>query len=282
MSIRIITDSGSDIVEQIEGVTVLSLAVTFGEQSYRDGVTLSHEEFYEKLACCDELPRTSQATPYDFEEAFKAAIEAGETVIAITLSSKLSGTYQSAVTAASEYPGKVYVVDSLNVAIGERALVTCALQMIKEGMSAEEIVKKLDEIKTRIHVVALLDTLEYLKKGGRISATVAFAGGLLSIKPVIAVVDGAVEMRGKARGSRAGNNLLIEEIEKAGGIDFNMPYFLGYTGNDDTLLQQYIEDSRPIWEAHTDILPVKTIGGTIGTHVGPGAIAVAFFEPEKA
>lgn len=281
MKIRIITDSGSDIVEKVEGLTVLPLTITFGEESFKDAVDLSHQEFYDKLTSGKELPTTSQATPYDFGEAYKAAVDAGETVIVITLSSKLSGTYQSAVAAAADYPGKVFVVDSLNVAIGERALVTCALQMVKEGLPAEKIVETLNEIKTRIHVIALLDTLEYLKKGGRISATVAFAGGLLSIKPVVAVVDGAVEMRGKARGSRAGNNLLIEEIEKAGGVDFDMPYFLGYTGNHDELLQQYIDDSKAIWEAHTDTLPIKTIGGTIGTHVGPGAIAVAFFEPEK-
>ncbi len=281
MAIRIITDSGSDIIEKIEGLTVLPLTITFGEQSFRDAVDLSHREFYEKLTVEKELPITSQATPYDFGEAFKAAVEAGETVIAITLSSKLSGTYQSAMAAAAEYPDQVFVVDSLNVAIGERALVACALQMVEAGLPALQIVEKLNEIKTRIHVVALLDTLEYLKKGGRISATVAFAGGLLSIKPVVAVVDGEIVMLGKARGSRAGNNLLIEEIEKAGGFDFDMPYFLGYTGNDDTLLRQYIEDSRPIWEGKTDALPVRTVGGTIGTHAGPGAIAVAFFEPQK-
>ncbi len=281
MKIRIITDSGSDIIEKVEGLTVLPLTITFGEESFKDAVDLSHREFYEKLAGCKELPTTSQATPYDFGEAYREAIEAGETVIAITLSSKLSGTYQSAVAAAAEYPDKVFVVDSLNVAIGERALVACALEMVEQGLSAEQIVEKLNKIKKRIHVIALLDTLEYLKKGGRISATVAFAGGLLSIKPVVAVEDGAVAMLGKARGSRAGNNLLIEEIEKVGGVDFGMPCFLGYTGNDDTLLQQYIEDSKAIWEGHINALPVKTIGGTIGTHVGPGAIAVAFFESKK-
>lgn len=281
MNIRIITDSGSDIIERYPGVTVLPLTITFGEQSYKDAVDLSHSEFYKKLSSVTTLPTTSQATPYDFGKAFEQAVNAGETVIAITLSSKLSGTYQSAVAAAAEYPDKVFVVDSLNVAIGQRALVAAAMQMVEDGVDAAQIVQSLNEIKGRIRVVALLDTLEYLKKGGRISATVAFAGGLLSIKPVVAVVDGAVAMLGKARGSRAGNNLLVEEIEKAGGIDFSMPYFLGYTGNDDTLLQQYMEDSRAIWEAHTTALPIKTIGGTIGTHVGPGAIAVAFFANKK-
>ena len=112
-------------------------------------------------------------------------------------------------------------------------------------------------------MVALLDTLEYLQKGGRISKTAAFAGGVLSIKPVVAIQDGAVAVLGKARGSKKGNNLLIQQVKEAGGIDFDMPFFLGYTGLGDDLVRKYIEDSR--------------VGGTIGAHVGPGAVALAFF-----
>lgn len=203
--------------------------------------------------------------------------EAGDAAIIITLSGKLSGTYQSACIAASEFDENVYVVDSENVAVGERALIEYALRLKDQGKDAEFIVTELESTKKDIHTIALLDTLEYLKKGGRISKTVAFAGNVLSIKPVVGVTDGEVVILGKARGSKQGNNLLIEQINKAGGIDFDMPYFLGYTGLSDALLQKYISDSKDIWMEHVESLPVFTVGGTIGTHVGPGAIALAFF-----
>ena len=152
-----------------------------------------------------------------------------------------------------------------------------ALRLKDQGMAAKEIAAELEQARKRIRLLALLDTLEYLKKGGRISKSVAMVGGMLSIKPVISVVDGEVAMLGKARGSRNGSNLLVQEIGKAGGVDFSMPYYLGYTGLDDSLLRKYIEDSSALWSGHTDALPICTVGGTIGTHVGPGAVAVAFF-----
>ena len=144
-------------------------------------------------------------------------------------------------------------------------------------MEIQEIVASLEQSKKNIQLIALLDTLEYLKKGGRISKTVAFAGNVLSIKPVVGVVDGEVAMLGKARGSKHGNNLLAEHIQKVGGIDFSKPYFLGYTGLSDALIQKYIADSKALWNEDVEGLHVATVGGTIGTHVGPGAIAVAFF-----
>ena len=122
-----------------------------------------------------------------------------------------------------------------------------------------------------------MDTLDYLKMGGRISKTVAFAGTILNIKPVLSVIHGEIKMLGKARGSRQGNNLLVQEIEKAGGVDFSMPVLLGYTGLSDALLVKYIEDSKHIWEAGLNNVRYTTIGSVIGTHAGPGAVAVAFF-----
>lgn len=275
MSIKFITDSASDMSEK-DGVTVVPMTITFGNDEYKDGVTLSHREFYEKLIESDELPRTSQVSPYDFETSIGEAVADGSEVIVVTMASGLSGTYQSAVMAADKFDG-VYVVDSESVTIGEIILIKYGMQLAKEGCSAAEIVEKLNECKKKIHIIALLDTLEYLKKGGRISKTVAFAGGLLSIKPVVTIQDGAVQVIGKARGSRQGNNLLVEHIEKAGGIDFDMPIMLGYTGLGDELLKKYIEDSRSLWEGHVPSLEYRTIGGTIGTHVGPGVIAVAFY-----
>ena len=280
--IKIITDSASDIVDNIrDDLEILPMTIAFGEEEYQDGVSLTHTMFYEKLIESDVLPVTSQISPYVFEQAYRAAKEQGHQVIVITLSSKLSGTWQSANIAADGYEDMVKIVDSANAAIGERTLVEYALQLKDAGLAYEEIVNKLEQDKGRIRLIALLDTLEYLKKGGRISATVALAGGLLSIKPVIAIRDGEVVMLGKARGSKQGNNLLMEQIKAAGGIDFEKPYVLGYTGLSDVMLQKYIADHEAVWKGTVDSLPTGSVGGTIGTHVGPGAIGVAFFAAGK-
>ena len=264
IKIRVITDSASDLVPPYrQEVTVLPMTVTFGTEEFQDGIDLNHRQFYEKLIEGEDLPTTSQISPAQFEEAFSQAVEAGETVVAVVLSSKLSGTYQSACMAAGEFPGRVFVVDSENATIGERILVERALQLVDEGLEASAIAARLDREKGDIRLVALLDTLEYLKRGGRVSASVALVGGLLAIKPVVAVREGEVVVLGKARGS---------------GVDFTRPYKLGYAGLDDGLLQKYIQDSAKLWEGSVDALPIGMVGGTIGTHVGPGAIAVAFFQ----
>ena len=276
-NIKFITDSASDIEQGRDGVTVLPLHIRFGEEEYEDGVTISHKEFYEKLIESDTLPTTSLISPGIFEECYEEAVSDGSSVIVITLSCKLSGTYQSACIAAEDYKGKVFVIDSCNATIGEQLLVERGLQLKAEGLAAEEIVRQLEFEKEQIHTMGVLDTLEYLKKGGRISSAAAFLGGALAIKPVVAVKDGLIVMLGKARGSKNGNNFLISEIDKAGGVDFKRPYRLGYTGLGDEFLQKYIHDSEHIWKEHADELPISTLGATVGTHVGPGAVAVAFF-----
>lgn len=180
--------------------------------------------------------------------------------------------------AAKEFGGKVYVVDSLNACIGERILLEYAVRLVKGGrLGAAEIAAELDEKKGKIQLLAVLDTLQYLRKGGRISSVTAIAGEMLSIKPVISVVRGEVKIVGKAMGSKKGNNLLNKLVSDCGGIDFTMPYVLGYSGLSDEFLQKYIRDSEALWKEHTDHVPYYLIGSTIGTHVGPGAIAVAFF-----
>lgn len=278
MSIHIITDSASDIsASERENLTVLPMTITFDETEYQDGVNLTHREFYEKLIESDSLPVTSQIPPFRFEEAMRKVVDKGDTALVITMSGKLSGTWQSAMIAAENLTGSIYVVDSENVTIGEHILINYAFQLIDRGMAAPDIKAELDRAKKRIHLVALLDTLEYLKKGGRVSSAVAFAAGVLSIKPVIAVQDGEVVMLGKARGSKQANNLIAEQITKTGSIDFSMPYLLGYTGFSDALIQKYAEDNASLWKHETASLPIGSVGGTIGTHVGPGAIAVAWF-----
>ena len=275
--IRILTDSGSDICAPFpENLTVIPLTIHFGPEEYRDGETIDHKTFYEKLTSGSELPTTSLIPPGEFEQAYKKAQDAGETVIAIVLSSKLSGTYQSAALAAEGFD-HVYVVDSLNATLGEQILVKYALQLVERGMSAADIAAELERAKSHVNLMGLPDTLEYLHRGGRVSKTVAVLGGALNIKPVLRLVDGVVVMIGKARGSKNGNNYLIQEVNKS-GVDFSKPLCLGYTGLSDELLQRYIADSRQLWEGKVDTLPISTVGATIGTHVGPGAIVVAFFD----
>ena len=278
MTTRIIVDSTADLVPEIkERVHIVPLTVHFGDEEYIDGITIDHETFYNRLIESDVLPTTSQATPDAFMKEFDKIKEAGEEAVVITLASKFSGTYQSAMIAASEYEN-IYVVDSTSAAMGSGILVELAFKLLDEGKKAAEIALILEEEKKKIVVVALVDTLEYLKKGGRISKAVAFAGGVLNIKPVLSVIDGEINMLGKARGSKMGNNLLVQEIDKAGGIDFTKPVLLGYSGISDALLLKYIEDSRHIWEGNLNEVRYTSVGSVIGTHAGPGAVVVAFFK----
>ena len=278
MKTRIIVDSTADLMPEIKKqLHIVPLTVHFGQEEYVDGVTIDHKSFYEKLIETDVHPSTSQASPAAFEEEYEKARAAGEAAVVITISSKLSGTYQSAMIAAQDYEN-IYVVDSGSGAIGGGILAEYALRLLEEGYEADALAAKLEEAKERIVIVALVDTLEYLKRGGRISKTVAFAGTVLNIKPVLSVVDGEIKILGKARGSKMGNNLLVQEIEKAGGVDFSMPLLLGYTGLSDAMLLKYIEDSRHIWEGGVSRVNYTSIGSVIGAHAGPGAVAVAFFK----
>lgn len=274
MGIRIIVDSTADLTPQTrERVAVVPLTIHFGEKEYIDGVDITGQEFYEKLVTTDILPSTSQASPYAFSAAFGQAVADGDEVVAIVVSSKLSGTYQSAIIAAEDYPGKIHVVDTKNIALGSAILTEYALKLVDEGHSAQEIASMLEAARERVRLMAVVDTLEYLHRGGRLSKTAAIAGGILSIKPIIALVDGEIKVLAKGRGNKQANSLMNQEITKA-GIDISMPMMLGYTGTDDALLRKYREDSEALWNTNT---PVSLVCGVVGTHAGPGAVAVAFF-----
>lgn len=278
MNTRIMIDSAINMRDSlVNRVSVVPITITFGAEEYLDGVTITHREFYEKLIECDTLPKTSQPSPDAFITAYEQAREAGDEVVVVTVSSKLSGTFQCASLTAQDYDN-VYVVDSQSVAIGAGILAELAVRLCDEGMPAKQIAARLEEERNNIRLIAMLDTLEYLRRGGRISRTAAFAGSMLSIKPVVCIEDGAVGILGKARGSRQGNNLLIKEIELSGGVDFDKPLLLGYTGLTDALLQKYIKDSTALWQGNVEKLDYTIIGSGVGTHVGPGAIAVAFFK----
>lgn len=280
MAVKFIIDSASDVLPsecKKLGVTHLPLKVRFGDKEFADAVELNARKFYKMLTSGKEAhPTTSQVAPSEFAAAYEAVTAEGDTAVVITISSKLSGTYQSACIAAEDYEGKVFVVDSLSATVGERLLLQYGMGLANEGMEAAEIAAKLDEIKTRIRIFARLDTLEYLKKGGRISATTAVVGTMLNIKPLIAVQDGQVESVGKARGPKQADKQLRELVGKTGGIDFSKPMCLAYSGLEDDNLMTFIDESKEMLCGAGG--PVALVGPVIGTHVGPGAVAIAYFE----
>ncbi|MBQ4092966.1 MAG: DegV family protein [Firmicutes bacterium] len=281
MSVKIVVDSSADLAKRIrDQFTVVPLSIFFDGEEYIDGVTILHEEFYQKLVECDTLPTTSQASPGQFMEAFQSLVDEGHDVVCITVSGKLSGTAQSASIAAQDFPGRVFVVDSNTIAIGSGILAEYALGLAEKGLSALEIAVAVERERENVRLIAMVDTLEYLQKGGRLSKAAAIAGGILSIKPVLAIEEGVIKILGKARGSKQGNNLLVQKINEAGGVDFEKPVLLGYTGLTDVYLKKYIKDSSYLWEDKKDDLEYELIGSVVGTHAGPGAIAAAFFAKE--
>ena len=278
MSIKFIIDSASDYSEKHEDVIVMPLIVSIDGKDYLDGETLTKDEFYQFMRQSETLPKTSQITPVRFEEAYKKIKDNGDQAIVICVSSELSGTYQSAMIARDEYEDCIYVLDSRNASIGEQIILLRGLQLASENKSFEEIIDYLEKEKKQIHILALLQTLENLKKGGRISKSSAMIGELLNIKPVITCDDGTIKLLGKARGFNVGKNLLTKELQKGEGIDFNRPFLTAYSGTDTSLLEKYIESEISLWEGACKEVPIVQAGCAIGTYASDGAIIVAYFE----
>lgn len=280
MAIKILTDSASDI-NQLEaekmGIYLMPIPITFGETEYLDGVNLMPTEFYDKLESSQDLPVTSQITPFKYEEAFEELTKNGDQLIVITLSSKISGTYRNAVATAENFKGKVFVIDSLNACVGQRLVTQYALRLAQEGLSAEEIVEKVENSKTRVRLVAMIDTLKYLKKGGRISAAAAAIGGLVNLKPMISVIDGEVKVVGKTIGVKKAMQFINKEIEAKGGVNFDMPYGVLWSGHSSENLETWLKENGAKFGLE-GTENKYCLGGTIGTHIGSGAVGVAFFE----
>jgi len=276
MGVKIIVDSTVDLPLHVKArVKAVPLSVRFEDEEFLDGVTISAETFYEKLKDSETLPTTSQPTPASFEDAYREAVEAGHEVLCITISSKLSGTYQSATIAAEEFPGKVFVADSRTAALASGVLTEYALQLADTGMGAEEILQKLIQERNKVRLYAIVDTLEYLKKGGRLSSAVAVVGGMLNIKPVICVDEaGEIKVAGTARGMKKAYALLDQLCGENGGVDNTKPVLLGYSGTSSENLSKYMTESSCEWAADTN---TAIVGAAIGVHAGPGAVAAAFF-----
>ena len=278
--IRILTDSASDILpaeaEQLD-VTVIPLNVTLEDGTVlRDGVDMTPSAYYEILAGCRKLPTTSQPSPELFENFFLEAAAAGDEVIGIFLSHALSGTYQCAKLAADmANVDNVLFVDSGHVCLSEALLVRLAVQLRDSGKTAGQIAAILEHAKEHLHLVAAIDDLKYLRKGGRLPAAVAVAGGMLGIKPLITIQDGKVAMAGKARGLPGAYVALFKKVEEMGGINPAFQALAGYTVSprEVTPIQTYLRDNLQ----QEDLL-VRQIGCVIGTHAGPGAFGIAFFD----
>ena len=259
---RIIIDSTIDLPEQYRRqVHIVPLTIHFGTEELLDGVDIDRQRFYERLVESDVLPTTSQPSPDAFAQLFDQVEAAGDSAVVLTISHKLSGTYQSACIAA-EGRERIFVVDTMSASIGSGILARYAID--NAHLHAGELAALLDRRRQDVCIIGLVDTA-------------AFAGGLLNIHPVLTLTDGEVTIIGKARGSRQGNNLLVQKIHESGGIDFSMPLLLGYSGLSDALLQKYVADSAPLWENGTEALESVCIGSVIGTHAGPGAVVAAFF-----
>ena len=278
--IRILTDSASDLTATDSarpGVYTVPLSVTFADGTGGlDGVELTADEFYAHLKVDKVPPRTSQPSPQSFMTIFEDAKENGDQVIAILISSNLSGTYQCAKLAADmANVDNVLFVDSGHVCLSEALLVRLAVQLRDSGKTAGQIAAILEHAKEHLHLVAAIDDLKYLRKGGRLPAAVAVAGGMLGIKPLITIQDGKVAMAGKARGLPGAYVALFKKVEEMGGITPAFPALAGYTVSprEVTPIQAYLRDNLQ----QEDLL-VRQIGCVIGTHAGPGAFGIAFFD----
>lgn len=279
--IRIITDSTADFPQneaQALGLRVIPLQVNIDGEMYRDGLDLEPESFYEMLAEAKNLPTTSQPSPEQFLTEFEQAKQADDEVVCITLSGELSGTLQSAMIAREEVGyAPIHIVDSRNVTLAEQLLVRRACNLASAGLTAADITQDLEAARERIRLLAIVDTLKYLHKGGRLSGAAALAGGLLGVKPVVGITDGKLGMMGKARGMAGAYVALFKLIEEQGGIDEAEPYLVGYTGSraQATPFVRFVSQNLGLERP-----PVLPIGTVIGTHAGPGAAGIAFFAKE--
>ncbi|MDY4560987.1 MAG: DegV family protein [Peptostreptococcus porci] len=281
MGIKLVVDSSSEITQEESkkmGVYCLPLTVSFEKDMFRDGVDLSYDEFYDKLSEYESLPKTSQVTPYLYEEAFKEILSNGDIPVAITLSSEISGTYNSAILASNQFDEEIHVIDSLTTSCALKLIIKYALSIIDKYDDPVEFVNEIERIKKKVKIFYLLDTLEYLYKGGRLSKFSALAGSILSIKPIISFDDsGKVVMVSKSRGWKKGISLLSDLVKESGEIDEELGVILSYSGKDSSIVDSLKQKSEAIFSFDVNAIPVTQIGCTIGTHAGPGTIGISYF-----
>jgi DegV family protein with EDD domain len=274
-SIQVVTDSACDLtpaIAEAADVRVVPLKIRFGSEELVDREELSYKEFWDRVITGPHMPETAAPSPGDFRQAYTEAAEAGrDAVICITMSSGLSATFQAATTAAADLPFSmpVAVVDSLSVTMGEGLLALAASDMARQGRGLEEIVAEVESLTGRTHVYGVLESLDFLKKGGRIGGAAHLVGSLLSIKPVIEVRNGVVEVESKQRTRSRSLQYLANKALQAGPLE-RLAVANGVAQDIDDVLSA-LASARPEHE-----LVVSDLGPVIGAHAGPGSVGVCF------
>jgi DegV family protein with EDD domain len=275
--IRVVSDSTSDLLPEDAanlGVDIVPLTVRFGDEQFLDGIELSPDDFYRRLPGTQVQPSTSQPTPEQFAQVYRRHVDAGDTVVSVHISAKLSGTLQSASLAAQEFPaGAVSVIDSTTVSAGMQFLVRGALSDIAAGCDHTEVVRRTEGRRGRVSVYVLLDTLAYLQRGGRIGRAQSLVGGILNVKPLLRVQDGVVEPEARVRSRQQGINKMVElaaaqrPLEALGVFHCGAPELL-------QLIEPRLRDDHPGIEIFSGQL-----GAVVGTYSGPGGVGIALLRP---
>lgn len=278
-NIKVISDSLSDIPKELiekYDIGIVPLTIRLDEVDYKDGVDITTEEFYKKLRLSKEMPKTSQATYIQFKETFEKYIEEGKSILYISGSSKATGTYQSALMAKNDIEGDITVFDSLNLCYGCGAQVIKACEMLEEGSSIQDVITTLEVMRESLYVVFAVDTLEYLRKGGRISTAKAVVGSVLSIKPLIHIKDGALENVAQVRGKKHVIAKIIELIKENCGDDLSNKRFAIADGDNKVDVVKLREAVQKEFNPK-EIVEIE-VGPTIGSHAGPGTIGVGVYD----
>lgn len=275
--IRIITDTAADFtaIEAEElGIDVVRMSIGFPGLVYNQEEDTDFSTFFALLKTSKQFPKTSQPSPEVFAKLFQQAKDAGDSVIAILISSGLSGTYQAAQIAADtvKHP-QLHLIDTKTAIMGQRILVEHAVSMRREGKPFEDIVREVNGLCGRVKVFGMIETLTYLYKGGRLSKTVAIAGNLLHIKPLVAVKGGVVKLVGKGRGFQT----LLQKLVEGAGFDAEYPVYFGYIDTSETCIKM-MKHARE--QFHLMKTGMFSIGALIGAHVGPGGYGIAFVARE--
>lgn len=279
--IQIITDSMIDVPKNIvekHNIIVMPLTIIFGDKEYRDGVDLTNAQFYEKLSQTEELPKTSQISPNTFMQVFEKALGEGKEVLCINGSSRASGTHQSAIIAKNSLESdKIQVFDTMGLSFGGGMFVYEAAEMAEDGKSLGEIMDRLNKIKLKVDHIFTVDTLEYLKKGGRLNPMKATIATMLNIKPILTVAEGLVEPLDKVRGSKKVVGKMIELAKQRGNNFENKVVGISHAICPEALA---VLKEQVLKELNPKEVVVTEIGCTIGTHAGPGTLAIFYITEE--
>jgi len=272
--VRIVTDSTADLTpeqQRAAGITVVPLNVHFGDEVFRDHVDLSTDEFFRRLKASPQLPRTSQPSVGAFEEAYRSLRQGGDEIVSVHLSSKVSGTYNSALMAAQSVgEGKIDVVDSLSTSMALGFIALEGAKLARAGRDRQAVADCLRGLVPKARVICVVDTLTYLERGGRIGKARALLGSLLNVKPILQLKDGEVVPLGRARGRPQALNRLVELLERDGKVS-QLAIMHGAAQTDAEQLRERVASSYP----GVDI-QLTEIGAVLGTHTGPGVIGFTY------